>query len=82
MKAGLIAGCLLHQPTALCVRSLLAIVCATGVWRRLGSGGVRSRYFGERTELEAFGLGCPELADVLVGCEALQGLQTPAEVVG
>ena len=36
----------------------------------------------ERVESEAFGLGCPGFADVLVGREALESFQSAAEVVG
>lgn len=31
---------------------------------------------------ESLGLVCPGFADELVGCEALEGLQAPGEVVG
>jgi hypothetical protein len=36
----------------------------------------------ERVERESFGLFCPELADVFVGREAFEGLETLSEVVG
>ena len=36
----------------------------------------------ERIELESLGLFCSELADVLVGREAFEGLEAPGEVVG
>src|SRR5690349_24982795 len=36
----------------------------------------------ERIESESFGLRGPDLADELVGCESLQGLEPAAEVVG
>ena len=36
----------------------------------------------ERIEVESFGLFCPAFADVFVGCEAFEGLQPAAEIVG
>lgn len=36
----------------------------------------------ERIKLEAFGLCGPNLADELIGCEAFEGLEPAAEVVG
>ncbi len=36
---------------------------------------VNSRHFVQRIEPEAFGLSCPDLADVLVGGEPAQGLE-------
>lgn len=36
----------------------------------------------ERIEGESFRFFCPGLADVLVGCETFEGLETPGEVVG
>jgi hypothetical protein len=36
----------------------------------------------ERIEIESLRLLCPELADELVGCEALEGLESPREVAG
>ncbi len=35
-----------------------------------------------RIACESFGLGCPDFADVFEGGEALEGLETPAIVVG
>jgi len=34
-----------------------------------------------RIECEQLGFGCPDFADVFVGCEFAQGLETPAVVV-
>ncbi len=41
----------------------------------------KSQHLVERIELEALGLGCPDLADVLIGGEAAQGLEPAGEVV-
>ena len=35
-----------------------------------------------RIECESFGFGCPDFADVFVGCEAFEGLETAAVIVG
>jgi len=43
---------------------------------------VWSRNLVERVEPEALRLGCKDLADVLVGGEAAQGLEPSGEVVG
>ena len=42
---------------------------------------VKSRHLVERVEPEALRLACPDLADVLVGGEAAQGLIDPALIV-
>ncbi len=43
---------------------------------------VWSRHLVERVEPEALRLACPDLADVLVGGKATQGLEPSGEVVG
>ena len=44
--------------------------------------GVQSRHLVDRVKNESFRLGCPDFADVFVGREAVQGLQSACEVVG
>src|SRR6516225_11663605 len=48
----------------------------------LWSLGVWPRHLLERVQSESFSLGCPSFADELVGGEAVEGLQSPGEVVG
>jgi hypothetical protein len=33
-------------------------------------------------EFESFGFICPYFADIFIGCEALESLQTPCVIVG
>ncbi len=58
----------------LCIRWYLAYNLS------LRNLGVQSRHLVDWIEPEAFWLSCPDFADVLVGGEALQGLQTPARL--
>jgi hypothetical protein len=64
---------------AFCLRERLRVNVMRGSLERLA---VQSRHLLERIEHEPMRLGGPAFADELVGCEALEGLQSPAEVVG